>query len=136
MVLGEQFGNKPVSDSALMSFSAAVFLIPALFMLLRLETQIREDGIYVRFFPFHFKFKHYPWEKVNRAYVREYSALAEYGGWGIRFGFGGSGKAFNVSGKQGLQLEFTDGSKLLIGTRKAEEMRKAVAEVMSLSLES
>jgi hypothetical protein len=37
-------------------------------------------------------------------------------------GLMGKGKAFNVSGNKGLQLEFNDGRKLLIGTSKPEEL--------------
>lgn len=40
----------------------------------------------------------------------------DYGGWGIRYGR--KGKAFNVFGSRGLQLEFTNGKRLLIGSQK------------------
>ncbi len=39
---------------------------------------------------------------------------------GIRYG--PKGTAYNVSGKIGLQLELKNGKKILIGTRKPEEI--------------
>ena len=103
-----------------------------MFLNLRLETFIKNDGIHVRFFPFHIKFKHYPWESISRSYVREYSPLMEYGGWGLRMGLFGKGTAFNVSGSMGLQLEFTNSKKLLIGTNKPEELITALNKIERL----
>jgi hypothetical protein len=59
--------------------------------------------------------------------VRRYSAFSEFGGWGIRFG--SSGTAFNVSGNIGLQLEFLNKERLLIGTNKPTELTKVIEEL-------
>jgi len=126
VVAGQPFGDKPMSDIGLLITAGLTFLFTVVFINLRLETVIKNDGIYVRFFPFHVKFKHYPWESISRSYVREYSPLMEYGGWGLRIGIFGKGMAFNVSGNKGLQLEFTNSKKLLIGTNKPEELTTAL----------
>jgi hypothetical protein len=57
-----------------------------------------------------------------KCYVRKYNAIAEYGGWGWRLGLFGKGTAYNISGNEGLQLEFINGKKLLIGTQKLEAL--------------
>ncbi len=88
----------------------------------RLDTVIKTDGIYIRFFPFHRTFRFYAWETLAKCYVREYSPIGEYGGWGLRYSMSGKGKAYNFSGSKGLQLEFFNGDKLLLGTRKPEEI--------------
>jgi hypothetical protein len=95
-------------------------LVLLLFLFMRLETEIREDGIYVRFFPFHLKFRKYDWREIDKIYLREYKPIREYGGWGIR-GFG-KNRALNVSGNMGLQLELKSGKKLLIGTGRKDEI--------------
>jgi len=100
--------------------------LPVLFFQMRLITRIAEEGIYVRFIPFHFKEQFYPWDSIESAQVRTYNALMEYGGWGIKYGFNGQGKVYNVSGNQGLQLVFKSGEKILIGTQKPEEIQAAV----------
>ena len=99
-------------------------LVVLLFVLVKLETQIKDDGIYVRFFPFVPKFKFYPWSEISIAVVRKYRPLMEYGGWGIRFGR--NGKAYNIKGNKGLQLKFKNGNALLIGTQKAEELERVL----------
>jgi hypothetical protein len=66
---------------------------------------------------------------LSKIYVREYSPLGEYGGWGIRYTISGAGKAYNISGKIGLQLEFTTGKKVLIGTHKGEEIKEILTRI-------
>lgn len=102
-----------------------ILAVVILFMFInRLETRIDEKGIYVKFFPVIPKFKFYPWDEISTAVVRKYSPLMEYGGWGIRFGR--NGKAYNIKGNKGLQLKFKNGSALLIGTQKADELEKVL----------
>ncbi|MCB9251887.1 MAG: hypothetical protein H6605_05430 [Flavobacteriales bacterium] len=131
-VLEETFGNDPIKTAGLVVSSAITIALSVLFMNFRLDTNIREDGIYVRFFPFHFKFKHYPWDVLSKSFVRTYSPIKEYGGWGLRFGLMGKGNAYNVSGNQGLQLEFKDKRKLLIGTKKPHELTDALNRIEQL----
>lgn len=126
---GQPFGDKPMSDTGLLTITGFLLLLTLLFISFRLDTIIREDGIYVRFFPFHLKFKYFPWENLAKTYVRSYSPIAEYGGWGLRLGIFGKGRAYNVSGSKGLQLEFSDGKRLLIGTRKPDELKKALDRI-------
>lgn len=103
-----------------------VFMAVAVFMLLlRLNTQISEEGINIRFFPF--VVRHYPWSCIKKCYVRQYRPVREYGGWGIK---GKPGNlAFNVRGNQGLQLELNDGKKILIGTQKHEELKQVLVNI-------
>lgn len=127
VVGGQQFGDKPMSNTGLLITAGLTFLLTLLFWSIRLETQIRQDGIYVRLFPFHIAYKHYLWDKLTKSYVRQYSAITEYGGWGLRLGLFGKGTAYNISGNKGLQLEFTNNTKLLIGTNKPDELTKTLS---------
>jgi hypothetical protein len=106
-----------------------VFIIPALFYFLKLKTKVEENGIYVRFIPFHLKEIFISWDQLDECYIRTYSPLGEYGGWGIKYGLGGAGKVYNVSGNQGLQLVFKDGARLLIGTQKPEELQEVIKKI-------
>ncbi|MCX8210958.1 MAG: hypothetical protein OTI34_07930 [Lewinella sp.] len=93
-------------------------LVMILLATIELRTVITEDGLEVKFWPFGRRriFK----SEIKTARVRKYAPLREFGGWGYRIGPGG--KAFNMQGNMGLQLEMMDGEKLLIGTRKPEEL--------------
>ncbi|HXB91099.1 MAG TPA: hypothetical protein VNU72_02370, partial [Puia sp.] len=125
----QPFGNKPMGNSTLLAVTAGMVLFTILFASFGLATMIQKDGIYIKFFPFHLSFRHYAWDQLSKSYIREYSPIMEYGGWGVRFGVFGNGKAYNVSGKMGLQLEFTDGRKLLIGTNKADELEMTLKKL-------
>lgn len=129
LILGEQFGNNPMTDTGLLLSTGVVVLISLMLFNFRLHTIISREGISVRLFPFHIRYRHYPWESISKAYIRKYSPLKEYGGWGIRMGLGGKGIAFNASGNMGLQLEFTNGKKLLLGTNKPEELAEALKRI-------
>ncbi|MBX7155267.1 MAG: hypothetical protein K1X91_09905 [Bacteriodetes bacterium] len=128
VICGKPFGNHPMDNIGLLLMAIPMLLILVLFYVMKLETKIKSDGIYVRFFPFHIKFKHYPWQTISKAYVRTYSPIAEYGGWGLRLGLFGKGMAYNVSGNVGVQLEFANNKKLLIGTHKPDEITIAIEE--------
>src|SRR5687767_831519 len=114
VIFGQPFGDNPASDTGLMLILGLVILLTIAFYLFCLETIIKPDGIYVRFYPFHTTYKYYSWEKISKIYIRQYSPIKEYGGWGVRLGLFGKGKAYNVSGNKGLQIVFSDNSKLLI----------------------
>ena len=101
-----------------------------LFFILKLETEVRSDGLYVRFYPFHIRYKKFTPKDLAEFYSRTYKPIREYGGWGIRCSFTGKGKAYNVSGNKGLQLVLTNGKKLLIGSRKPDELVAAIAQIL------
>ena len=125
-----------VSPPTTISFSISFvvgLLLPVLFWQMRLITRITQEGIYVRFIPFHFKEKFFPWDTIKASYVRTYSPLKEYGGWGIKYGFNGQGLVYNVVGNVGLQLQFKEGEAVLIGTQKGEEIKQVLADMGRLT---
>jgi len=123
---GGRFGTNPGSDASLLITTGLILLISVLILNFRLNSQIREDGIYFRFFPIHHSFRHYTWDQMEKSFVRKYNAIGEYGGWGLRFGIFGKGRAYNVSGNQGIQIVMTTGKRVLIGTKKPDEAKNAL----------
>ena len=64
---------------------------------------------------------------MEKCYVRIYSPIKEYGGWGYRTSLGKKkGSAFNVKGNKGIQIEFKTGKKLLVGTQKESEATQVI----------
>ena len=133
LVLGKPFGGKPMTNLMLVMTTGFILLLSVMFIYFRLDTQIKKDGIYVRFFPIQFTFRYYPWDTISKSFVREYNAILEFGGWGFRIGLFGKGKAFTMSGNNGLQLEFKDNKKLLIGTNKPDEVRDVLFRLKQLN---
>jgi hypothetical protein len=91
-----------------------------------LTTQITADGLVLNYFPF-FSGKKIYWSEIQELFIREYNPLAEYGGWGIKFG--PSGSVYNVRGNTGLQIIFHDGSRLLIGTGQPNAINKVLQKL-------
>ncbi|MEJ1223929.1 hypothetical protein [Sediminicola sp. 1XM1-17] len=119
-------GNVPPEDGIGQLIVIGV-LVPTLLLLalLRLQTEIDERGIHYRFTPFHFKNKTMSWEQIEECYVRTYSPIMEYGGWGYRISLK-KGTAYNVSGNKGIQIVLKSGKKILLGTRKELEASQVI----------
>ncbi len=112
----------------------AAVILPAfgilLFRTIRLETTIDATGVSYRLFPFQLKRRQKSWDEIDRIFVREYSPLKEYGGWGMRHTFT-RGTAYNVSGNMGLQLVLRNNKKILIGTIKPDEANSVLKTLVS-----
>jgi len=102
--------------------SSVLILIVSLLLIysIKLETRITEQGVYVRMFPLGFSFKFYPFSNMLAYYVRKYHPVREYGGWGYKGRH--NNRSLSIRGDRGLQLEFPNGNKLLIGTQKPQEI--------------
>ncbi|XZF14796.1 hypothetical protein ACTHGU_01550 [Chitinophagaceae bacterium MMS25-I14] len=110
--------------------SVLLIIIPLLVMFLlfmmRLETEITEEGISFFYFPL-IKKKLIPWSQIETVFVRKYHPVMEYGGWGIRYSTAKRGRALNTSGNIGIQIVFKDKKRLLLGTQKPEEAAAVIA---------
>jgi hypothetical protein len=126
VINGEPFGDKPAGNASILTGCIISLLVTILVLSFRLDTQVKNDGIYVRLFPLQLSFRFFPWDNLSECFVREYNPVAEYGGWGLRLGLFGKGTAYNISGNKGLQLEFNNGKKLLIGTQRPEELQEVI----------
>ncbi len=104
----------------------AALAVFGLFYATRLLTEVRTDGLYVRFVPFHFSYRRIGFDTLKTYAVRTYSPIGEYGGWGIRWSWR-NGWAYNVSGNRGVQLELVGGKKILIGSQRPGELAGAIA---------
>jgi hypothetical protein len=91
---------------------------------MKLSVRLDDHGLHVRFFPL--VKRDIPLEEIARWETRTYRPLLEYGGWGIRCGW--KGMAYNVSGNRGVQLEFSNGKRLLIGSKRPEELAAAISQ--------
>ena len=65
-----------------------------------------------------------PLAEIASAEAVRYNPLLEYGGWGIRIGR--TGVAYNMRGDEGVQLVLTSDRRILIGSRRADELADAI----------
>ena len=125
VILDIPFGNKPAPDWGLFLSFALVSGLFWLFIALKLTTSITSEAITVRFVPFYTRTILI--SDIQKAYIRAYRPIAEFGGWGYRVSH--KGTALNVSGKIGLQLELKNGKKILIGTQKDKELEIVIRQL-------
>lgn len=133
---GRTFGDKPISNELLFFVTLGVLLLTLLFVFLRLDTVIKQDGVYYRFLPFQWTYKKISWDRISKSFVRQYNPITEYGGWGLRTGLFGKGQAFNVSGDKGLQLVYDNGKKFLLGTQRPDEIEQALKQLGRLTTDN
>jgi hypothetical protein len=130
---GIEFGNQPMTNTSLV-ISGVFSLIFAILLLLFFKTsnltiEVRTDGFYYKYFPFHIKFHQILKSDVKNVYLRKFSAIGEFGGWGIRFGFGIRGKGYIVSGNTGVQFILNNDKKILFSSENPEKMKIAIEKV-------
>jgi len=125
----QQAAGESLLTLSSISFIAILLTIVAFFIYnTRLITTIKEEGISFAFIPLHFRSQFIAWKDINEVYIKEYDAISEYGGWGMKFS--SQGKAYTVKGRYGLQLETVDGRKILIGTQKPIELELLILNLL------
>ena len=70
-----------------------------------------------------------PIAAIKRLEVVRYRPILDYGGWGVRAGRDGE-CALHARGNRGVRLHLTDGSRLLIGSQRPEELAAALTRAM------
>ncbi|MGB5360754.1 MAG: phosphoethanolamine transferase domain-containing protein [Eudoraea sp.] len=124
LILGEQFGDNPMSDLGLIIFTVFVFGLIAMFWYMRMITEIDQNEIRMSFFPF--VKKRVKWKEIKNAEVVNYGFV---GGWGIRL-CTKYGTLYNTKGNKGLAIELLNGKKFLIGTQKETELTEIIKKAI------
>jgi len=130
LILGKAVGERPAPDLVLTVLGILMTVLGGglVFLVLRgaLVTEVRTNALYVQHYPLT-RLHCFAYTDIEQYQGRTYRPIREYGGWGVRKGLFGRGKALNVSGNRGVQLVFRDGRKFLIGSRRADELARAIA---------
>lgn len=95
-----------------------------LFFYMRLSVEVSQMGLFVQFRPLHRKVHKLDLREVTLVESVEYSALMEYGGYGIRKRR--MATAYNVAGKLGVRIHFENGYHFLIGSQRPDELAEAI----------
>ena len=102
--------------------------LPIFTLAVNMTTIVKSDAVIVRYFPIYRRT--ITVREIKSCEVRDYRPIRDFGGWGIRWGFG-RGMAYTVSGNRGVQIELTSGRKVLIGSRRPEELAAAITQVLA-----
>jgi hypothetical protein len=123
LIIGEKFGDKPMSDLGIIIFALFVFSLIAMFWFMQLKTEIDQNEIRMHFFPL--VKKRVNWKEIKNAEIVNYGFV---GGWGIRL-WTKYGTVYNMNGNKGLAIELLNGKNFLIGTQKPEELTAILEKI-------
>ncbi|MBU9723051.1 MULTISPECIES: DUF6141 family protein [Bacillaceae] len=128
VILGVPVGTNPAPNVILIIFWLIFGVIFPLVLIafLKLITEVRDDGVYIRFIPFHLHYRKFLYHDIQEYEQIVFSPL-EFGGSGIRFDFQG-GTSYTMHGKHGIKLHLNKET-IVIGTQNPEEMFKAIASM-------
>lgn len=141
LILGELPETEGLSNLTLLLLVLGIIIMIVLVYLLifgtQLEIRITSESINYRYRPFVYYWKTVTPDSLESATLRKYRAWIEYGGRGYKIRhLGRKGRALTIAGDQGLQLLFKNGSKLLIGTQRPEELRVALRRFLKEEVEN
>lgn len=134
LILEKPYGENPSSLESLIVIMILLVTLYTFFIIMfkkmKLVVEVRDSGIYYRYPPFIIKERKFKRDEIRKVEIRKYKPITEYNGWGIRSGWGKSGRAFNVKGNIGLQLYLNDGKKVLFGTQRGDAFLRAMHKMM------
>lgn len=135
IINGQPWGQSPMSDTGLivliLVITAGIALINFIIFSARLETQIKDNSVYYKYFPFVWNWKLIYKDRITSFQIRTFRPVIEFGGYGYRKRPFKKMTALIMSGNNGLQLDLNDGRKLVIGTQKPNELGEAMQKLMN-----
>lgn len=130
--LGYRMGTRPLPDIAALligSFQVCIGLgLAWLFYAMVLQIEVTARGLFVRFYPFHRKVRQLDLSDATGIHAVSYRPVLQYGGWGLRFGR--HHRCYNVSGNQGVRIDYADRNfHLMLGTQHPEALEAALLAI-------
>ena len=126
IILSQPWGSNPGPNWMIWLFWLLMGIgFPLFFLLLKLVVTVQTDGIHIRYFPITSRLIAY--DEIEQVTARNYNPIREYGGWGVR-GIPGKSKkiAYNISGKEGVEIVLKDQRQIMIGSQKAQQLAFAI----------
>lgn len=102
-------------------------LIPIIFFIFQLRIKVSNEGFHYQFFPFHLKLHTIMISEILKIKSVQYKPLAEYGGWGIKYGF--KGKSYTVNGKKGIKIFLNNGTNILFGSQRHKDLERSIRKI-------
>lgn len=86
IIFDQPFGSNPAPDAVVVILWILLGIVFPIVMLLamKLIVEVRDDGLYVRYVPFHRRYKVFLYEDIQQYKAITYNPHNRFGGWGIR----------------------------------------------------
>lgn len=130
ILFGIPFGNKPAPDVMLiipwLIFGIGFPIV--LIFYIKLIVEVREDGVYIRYLPFHRRNRQFYFHKIEHYEITEYDPI-EFGGWGIRSNATG-GTAYTINEKKAVRLQLKHNRSVIIESRHPAKFVEAIDSII------
>ncbi len=128
LLLGEPVGAEPLPTPILIGAGSLLILSVVGFLAMMgmacLITEVRLNGFYYGYFPFHRKMNRVALEKLKDMKIRNFKSVGELRHWDSRIL--DRKDIYTLSGHKGLHLELADGQCLFFGSQNPEQLARAI----------
>ncbi len=126
LIMGEPWGSKPMSDTALLTVTLLTFFVSLVLVWLAFNTvltlEIKDKTVVYRLAPL-MRQKTIHFSEIKDWQVRPIKPLSEYGGYGWRVT--PTSRAYILAGQHALIIEPQNGKKIAISTKNPEAVAAA-----------
>jgi hypothetical protein len=123
VVLGHPWGKHPMSNGGLIVLTVFLWLVYLRLIRVRLVTNVLLGELTVGLQGL-WRARRIPFGNIKAVKIVTFNPLRDFGGYGIRST--SRGKAYVAGGTRGVRLELKDGSVLVIGSNRPEELSQAL----------
>ncbi|MGB9906896.1 MAG: DUF6141 family protein [Candidatus Saccharicenans sp.] len=119
IINGRPVGSRPAPDVILVVlFVIFGLLFPYLMLKTALILQVRPDGFYFRYYPFHLRHHKISWLEIKDVELINFSAVRDFGGYGIKYAKGA--KIYVAKGNKGFKVTLASGRQLIFSSDNPE----------------
>ncbi len=119
IIKGKPVGTRPAPDAMLVVlFIIFGLLFPYLILKTALILQVRPDGFYFRYYPFHLRYHKISWLEIKEVELINFSPVRDFGGYGIKYARGA--KVYVARGNKGLKITLATDRKLIFSSNHPE----------------
>jgi len=119
------WAHPPVSNGDLIFLSILLVAVYIRLITVRLVTDLRAAELRIGLRGL-WRLRRVPLATIHCARAVRYDPVSDYGGYGVRSGAHGIG--FIAYGNRGVQLELIDGSHLLVGSQRPDELAAIILQ--------
>jgi hypothetical protein len=125
IVFRQPWGHPPMTNGSVVFLTVLLVAVYFRLITVRLVTDLGPSELSVGLKGL-WRSRRIPLLTIRAAKAVSYDSAAEYGGYGIRSG--ARGMAYIASGNRGVELELSEGPKLLVGSQRAEELAAKIMQ--------
>ncbi|MDO5509259.1 MAG: hypothetical protein Q4F57_01050 [Weeksellaceae bacterium] len=127
--LGVQFGITQISNEALLVLAILMVAFTLFMFLVQLQIRIDQEKLAMRYFPIQFRYKNHYWRDIETVELMDHVPHRDFTYAPHRLRWLSGNSTYLIYGSKAYKLHFVDGRKLLISTKKFEELKSVMQQI-------